>query len=92
MSQYFADKFWQRWMKEYLPTLNQRTKWHRGRGDLKIGDLVIIGDHKLPRNEWTRGRVKEVFPGSDGRVRVAEVTTATGTYRRPATKLRVLEV
>ena len=26
--QAMADHFWCRWMKEYLPTLNERKKWH----------------------------------------------------------------
>lgn len=27
--QYLADIFWRRWTREYLPTLQLRSKWHR---------------------------------------------------------------
>lgn len=91
-SQWLANQFWRRWVKEYRPTLNQRTKWHQERPDMKIDDLVIIWDDNAPRNHWKRGRVTAVHPGRDGRVRVADVQTATGTLRRPVAKLCVLEM
>ena len=91
-AQYFADQFWKRWIREYLPTINKRTKWYQGRGDLAVGDIVIIADSNMPRNQWPKGRIIAVYPGDDGRVRTADVKTAVGTYRRPATKLCVLEV
>lgn len=81
-----ADHFWQRWVKEYLPTLSPR----QGGGAaplVAIGDLVIIGDGELPRGSWPRGRVVALFPGRDGIARVADVATAAGTLRRPMKKL-----
>ncbi|XP_065175930.1 uncharacterized protein LOC135805765 [Sycon ciliatum] len=33
--QVLADHFWRRWIKEYLPTLARRTKWH-GRTEKKV--------------------------------------------------------
>lgn len=50
-SQVFAEHFWQRWIKEYLPEMTRRTKWHDKIQPLKIGDLVIIVDHRARRNE-----------------------------------------
>ena len=89
-SQVLADLFWQRWVKEYLPPLNRRTKWHQRTENLKIDDLVIIWDNQHPRNQWKRGIITALYPGKDGRVRVADVRTTTGTYRRPVSKLCVL--
>ena len=40
---------------------------------------------------WTSGRVVAVHPGSDGLVRVANVETSSGTYRRPVHLLCPLE-
>ncbi|XP_043485171.1 uncharacterized protein LOC122513009 [Leptopilina heterotoma] len=90
-SQWLANHFWKRWIKEYLPSINRRAKWHRERPELKVGDLVVVWDENAPRNQWRRGRVVAVHPGRDGRVRVADVRTATGTLQRSTARLCVLE-
>lgn len=40
--QYLADVFWRRWIREYLPTLQQLQRWNRSRRNLKVNDIVII--------------------------------------------------
>ena len=47
--QYLADLFWHRWTKEYLPLLQERSKWKKSQRNLKIGDLVLIVDN-TPRH------------------------------------------
>lgn len=74
-SEYLANKMWERWLKEYLPSLNHRTKWFEDRKSLKVGDLVFVVDGKNRKN-WVRGKVQEVIPGSDERIRQADVKTA----------------
>jgi hypothetical protein len=91
-SQLLADRFWQRWIKEYLPTLTRRTKWNSRVDPIQVGDVVIVVDDLLPRNSWPKGIIEELFPGKDGIVRVVTVRTATGTYRRPVPKICVLDV
>jgi len=88
-AQALADVFWKRWLQEYLPTLNKRQKWHQPGKQLKAGDLVFIADGDLIRGTWPKGRVTATFPGKDGQVRVVEVKTATGVYRRPVAKIMV---
>ncbi|XP_058467076.1 uncharacterized protein LOC131439990 [Malaya genurostris] len=90
-SQYLSDRMWERWSKEYLPTINRRTKWYDERRLLKVGDLVFIVDGK-ERKKWTRGMVEEVMQGPDGRVREARVRTAAGIHRRSVANLAVLEI
>ena len=90
-AQFLADCFWKRWIKEYLPTLQQRQKWVRKKGSLKVKDLVLIVDEKSPRGRWLLGRVLKIFPGDDQRVRVAEVKTKSSTLIRPISKLVLLE-
>ncbi|XP_062557374.1 uncharacterized protein LOC134222247 [Armigeres subalbatus] len=91
MIQHQLDSFWRRWIREMLPVLTKRTKWFGEEKMMETGDLVlIVEDNK--RNDWTRGRVTEVIPGGDGRVRQAIVKTARGLLRRPASKLAILEV
>ena len=55
------------------------------------GDLVLITDKQLPRNEWSTGRVMDIIAGQDGLVRTAIVKTRAGTFSRPVVKLCVLE-
>ena len=88
------DRFWTRWSREYLHTLQQRQKWTRRRPNLEVDDLVIVVDPPLlrPDGRWPLGRITSVHPGADDLVRVATVRTATGTYTRPVTKLVRLPV
>ncbi|GBP16312.1 hypothetical protein EVAR_103680_1 [Eumeta japonica] len=89
-SQALAEMFWQRWLREYLPTLQRRHKWTEGRPPIKVGDAVVITDPALPRNTWPRGIVERVYPGIDGQVRVVDIRTAHGRLRRPTARLAVL--
>ncbi|XP_058810967.1 uncharacterized protein LOC131675845 [Topomyia yanbarensis] len=89
--QALLDQFWNRWIKEYLPNINQHTKWLTDTKPLQPGDLVIIVDDRT-RNSWTRGKVVKVIPGRDGRVRRAEVITSSGVVERPVSRLAVLDV
>ena len=41
--------FWSRWVKEYLPSLNERSKWTNETRNMKPGDLVVILNSKLYR-------------------------------------------
>ncbi|XP_076638806.1 uncharacterized protein LOC143350669 [Colletes latitarsis] len=91
IAQNLADHFWSRWVKEYLPTLIKRRRWHQEVQPLAVGDLVLIVDSQLPRNIWPRGIVTTTFPGRDGRVRVAEIKTTKGKIIRPVSKLIVLK-
>ena len=88
---HLADVFWRRWTREYLPLLRQRTKWQRPHRNVNRGDLVLITDKQLPRNEGSTGQVVDVVEGQDGLVRTAEVRTHTGTFLRPVVKLCILE-
>jgi len=90
--QRLGDHFWTRWVKEYLPSLTKREKWNKIAKPIKVGDIVIVVDDQGPRNQWPKGKVVAVFPGKDGKIRVADVKLEHGTFRRPVAKLCVLDV
>ncbi|XP_062715690.1 uncharacterized protein LOC134291669 [Aedes albopictus] len=92
MSQVYANRFWQRWIAEYLPTLTRRTKWFNRVKPVAEGDIVVIVDETLPRNCWPKGRVVRAIRSKDGQVRRAVVQTASGFLERPTVKLAVLDV
>ena len=89
--QYMTDIFWRRWTKEYLPTLQTRQKWHSIERNLKENDLVVVMDQSQHRNQWPLGRIVEIYAGRDGLVRSAKVKTLNSEFRRPITKLCLLE-
>lgn len=37
--QYLSSQFWKRWVKDYLPSLQTLSKWHRPIRDVCVGDL-----------------------------------------------------
>jgi hypothetical protein len=98
--QYLADLFWTRWRKEYLPSLQQRQKWVTNQRPHQPGDLVLVVDINLPRNQWPLGRVTEAIRSEDGRIRRAKIrisklvgtgfTFGSTIIERPVTKLILL--
>ncbi|XP_037930988.1 uncharacterized protein LOC119665811 [Teleopsis dalmanni] len=84
------QEFWRRWSKEYLNELQSRYKWKQQKANLCQGDLVIIKDDNLPMYKWPLGRVQQVYEGEDGLVRVADIKTANGIFKRPLRSLAPL--
>ena len=64
--QYMANLFWSRWVKEYLPILQNRQKWFQPKRNLEIGDIVLVVGETTPRSVWPIARVVKTFPGRDG--------------------------
>ena len=90
--QYLADVFGRRWMREYLPSLQQRQKWSHANRNFAVGDVVLMLDDTLPRGLWPLGRVLEVFPNqSDGLVRSVKLKTRSSILVRPIDKIVLLE-
>ena len=82
------DRFWVRWLREYLNTLSQRYKWQRPQPNFQVDDIVLILDPSLlQRGRWPLGKILTVHRGGDGLIRVATVRTRQGKFTRPITKL-----
>ncbi len=89
--QYLCEVFWGRWKREYLSSLNERTKWTVPRRNLMVGDVVLLKDDSSPRMEWPLGLVTEAQTAEDGLVRRVKLTTrATRELERPVQKLVLL--
>ena len=63
------EQFWRRLLKEYLPTLRTRSKWHKTFDQLKEGDVVWILQNNSPRGQCPIGLVERAIRGPDGEVR-----------------------
>ncbi|XP_059092211.1 uncharacterized protein LOC131887601 [Tigriopus californicus] len=101
-TQYLADQFWTRFRREYLESLQPRSKWIRGQENLEVGDIVILKDDNTPRNLWKLARVIETYPDQEGIVRSARVcvgdrnakdlkTFSKSEFHRPVNKLILLQ-
>ena len=83
--------FWHRWLREWLPTLNRRTKWQKEQKDVQVNDVVLVIDPDTPRGQWPLGRVLEVYPGKDNHVRAVKVQVGRKELIRPVVKICPLE-
>ncbi|CAG7830796.1 unnamed protein product [Allacma fusca] len=87
-----VQHFWNRWSSEYLSRLQQRPKWIKSQPNLEINSLVLLKDVRLPKLQWKLGRITSVYPGPDGKVRVVNVKTSDGLFKRPITKVCLLPI
>ena len=93
--QFLLEQFWSKWKKEYITGLQVRQKWLKPRRNVSVGDIVLLMDDNLPRNQWRLGRVTQTQPGTDGLVRRTQVLVNTPlqgltTLERPVQKLVVI--
>ncbi len=72
-AQYLADQFWLRWRQEYLQNLQVRSKWCDQQRNLACGDIVLVKDSDVSRNDWPMGKIAEAISSEDGRVRKVKV-------------------
>ncbi len=89
--QYISDLFWRRWVREYLPLLQERQKWNHKKRSLVAGDIVVIMDSSAPRGSWLLGKVLEVFSDKKGLVRSVKLQTKNSIIERPVTKLCLIQ-
>ena len=83
---------WRRWLKELVPRMHVRVKWHGDKRKVEVGDVVLVMTKDTPRGKWPLGRVQDVFPGPDDEVRVVNVLVGGKEYRRSVHSLIPLEV
>ena len=78
-------------MREYVPSLNRRAKWHnQSEVKLKAGDLVWVIEPDTPRGHYPLARILwqgRTRYGKDGRARYADIKTVTSELTRPTVKL-----
>ena len=86
-SQALASHLWKRWRENYFPTLISRRTWLNDTPIVQPGDVVLLFYENAPRGHWPLANVVQVCPGSDRRLRLAGVKTASGTYRWSVLKL-----
>lgn len=91
-TQEYLRRIWKRWSTDYLSGLQPRTKWTTLRDNIAIGTMVLLKEDNQPPLKWCYGRVTHIFKGDDGNIRVVNVKTRDGEYRRAINKICILPV
>ena len=90
LCQNLVRQFWQRWSQEYLASLRKYAKWHKPTKNLSVGDIVVLHEGGIVQTKWPIGKVIKTFSGADGLVRVVDVKTQNGVFKRPVNKITLL--
>ena len=87
-AQSYANAIWARWLKEYVPALNRRTKRQTpAEHHLKVVELVWIVEESNPRGYYPTPRNEQLRYGSDSVARSAVLRMLSGSLVRPLVKL-----
>ena len=89
--QEIANRFYERFVSEYLPELQVRQKWQDKKDSLQVNDVVLVAEEDLPRGQWPLGIVQSVEKSADDLVRAATVKVKNSVKRRAINKLVLLE-
>ncbi|XP_017877686.1 uncharacterized protein LOC108623602, partial [Ceratina calcarata] len=82
----------QRFRNEYLGALKHQKCKGENFKNLKVGDIVLIDNDNAKRLDWPLAKIKQLFLGKDGYVRVARLITASGEITLPVQRLYPLEL
>ena len=80
----------QRFRNEYLGTLTHQKR--KGKNCKTFDDVVLVGGDNAKSIDWPLARIKELYIGKDGHIRVAWLITATGEMSRPFQRPYPLEL
>ncbi|GFT65477.1 putative RNA-directed DNA polymerase from transposon X-element [Trichonephila clavipes] len=81
-----------RFRKEYLSLLIQNKNKKGPLSEVRLGEIVLIGDDIKKRMHWPLAKVIRPIPGKDGKIRTVELKTRTGTMLRPIQQVYPFEV
>ena len=85
-----AQRFWERWIKFYLPQLQHRKKWLKIVDNIKVGQLVLVAG---PGDFNTRGRISRVLSQiRKGKAIVRRAIVKVSTINDTAGKPQVSEI
>ena len=92
-----ANEFWSHWRKEYLQSLESRTKWQSGKRNFSVSDIVLVLQDESVCNHWPMARVIQVFKDSIGyvrsvKLRIGKTRNSEGDriLERPVSKIVLL--
>ena len=90
-AQYLTNQFWRRFVKDYLPSLNEGQKWQIRKPNIMVNDLVLVVNEAVPRSQWSTACVLETYPDTRDDVRSVMVKTPHSILKRLMSKLCLIE-
>ncbi len=90
--QRLSEDFWRRWEKEYLRCLQRKSKWMTGSQELCVDDILLLKDPEAFNRIWPMAHVVKLYSGSDGHVRVVDMSIKGRIYHRPTRHLVLLPI
>jgi len=90
--QRLREELRKRFRIEYLGSLATSNKREFFFTKLKVNDIVLVANDLQKRIDWPMARVKKIFTGQDGNVRVVKLQIAGDELIRPIQKLISLEM
>ena len=88
--QYLSNALWNRWIKEFFPTITLRQKWFQTYSNIEKGSLVLLVEDIVRRSEWSLCHVVDTFSDCRERIQTVRVKVNNGIMKRPITKLCVI--
>lgn len=85
--QRMVQQFWKYWQTDYLDSLQKRYKWKEEKQNLKVNDVVLVKDDNCKPTYWSYGRVLELFPDENGKVRFVKLIINGHETKRTVHKL-----
>ena len=70
--QHISNKFWSRWHKESLATLQEKQKWLVSKRKFRVGDIVILKE-VFNRNKWKLAKVIDIYNDERGHVQSVQL-------------------
>ncbi|XP_035231304.1 uncharacterized protein LOC118203158 [Stegodyphus dumicola] len=93
--QYFqklGEDLRKRFRAEYLGQLKNSKKASKIKEQVKLGDIVLVGNENSKRIDWQLGRIIKLYLGKDRHVRGIQVKTRNGDIVRPLQNIYPLEM
>ncbi|GBO24147.1 hypothetical protein AVEN_206031-1 [Araneus ventricosus] len=87
-----VQTIWKHWSKNYLNNLQRRHKWMFKKDNVQIGAIVLVKEDNVPVSNWPLGRIVKLYPGKDNIIRVVDIKTKTGIFKRSVSRLCVLPI
>lgn len=88
--QQMQQNLWERWDKEYIAELQQRSKWRSSFPNLPPNTFVLVKEDNLSPSKWKLERIEQIHVGADSIARVASLCMSSGVIRRTLVKLCTL--
>lgn len=83
--------FWKQFSREYVTSLQQRSKWFKSKPTVEVGKLALLKEEDTPSYQWETGRIIKTFPGKDQVVRVVLLEMPNGKqFKRDTLKICLL--